>query len=546
MTLRSWPTTNRPVLRLHLTDRKAGVDPACSRCCGETSHREPAARPAGQAAAAHRRAVQSGDLRRHRRPVAEEAHAGRLRPGQPRAAPTGLLARRLRPPRLGRPGLRQIRSTTPYGSTPARRSARRPGGSCPRASGSCRASSPTTTRSTGWPTPSTISTSAGHRRQLRVLPVDPALVLRRRLQAAGPLGPRRTRRPGPVAPGRHRETVRPRPGQRPRPQQHRRGDLPARLDLPDRPLPRQGDRPEHPGVCGSRTSCSSRSGTRTSSTTCRSRWPRTSASGAGPATTTASGRRATSSRTTCSSCLRWSGWRSRSRSTPRDLRAEKEKVLSAVRLPPDLGPAHGARSVLPTAGPAESRCRAISRRRASRPILDDRDVRSHPSRHRHPALGRVCRSTCAPASGSAAGSPRSPWCSSARRTCRSSRPRPRNSEQNALVVRVQPDEGVTMRFGSKVPGTAMEVRDVTMDFGYGHSFTEDSPEAYERLHPRRAARRPAAVPAARGGRAVLADPRSDRALLGPLRRTRAYPSGSWGPASADEMLARDGRAWRRP
>ena len=53
--------------------------------------------------------------------------------------------------------------------------------------------------------------------------------------------------------------------------------------------------------------------------------------------------------------------------------------------------------------------------------------------------------------------------------------------QNALVIRVQPDEGVTMRFGSKVPGTAMEVRDVTMDFGYGHAFTESSPEAYERL-----------------------------------------------------------------
>ena len=49
------------------------------------------------------------------------------------------------------------------------------------------------------------------------------------------------------------------------------------------------------------------------------------------------------------------------------------------------------------------------------------------------------------------------------------------------MIRVQPDEGATIRFGSKVPGTQMEVRDVTMDFGYGHSFTESSPEAYERL-----------------------------------------------------------------
>ena len=52
---------------------------------------------------------------------------------------------------------------------------------------------------------------------------------------------------------------------------------------------------------------------------------------------------------------------------------------------------------------------------------------------------------------------------------------------NALVIRVQPDEGMTMRFGSKVPGTAMEIRDVNMDFAYGGSFTEASAEAYERL-----------------------------------------------------------------
>ena len=53
--------------------------------------------------------------------------------------------------------------------------------------------------------------------------------------------------------------------------------------------------------------------------------------------------------------------------------------------------------------------------------------------------------------------------------------------KNALVLRIQPDEGITMRFGSKVPGSAMEVRDVNMDFSYGSAFAEDSPEAYERL-----------------------------------------------------------------
>ena len=52
---------------------------------------------------------------------------------------------------------------------------------------------------------------------------------------------------------------------------------------------------------------------------------------------------------------------------------------------------------------------------------------------------------------------------------------------NQLVIRVQPDEGVTLKFGSKVPGSMMEVRDVAMDFLYGEAFTESSPEAYERL-----------------------------------------------------------------
>ena len=49
------------------------------------------------------------------------------------------------------------------------------------------------------------------------------------------------------------------------------------------------------------------------------------------------------------------------------------------------------------------------------------------------------------------------------------------------MIRIQPDEGMTIRFGSKVPGTAMEIRDVNMDFAYGGSFTESSAEAYERL-----------------------------------------------------------------
>ena len=106
--------------------------------------------------------------------------------------------------------------------------------------------------------------------------------------------------------------------------------------------------------------------------------------------------------------------------------------------------------------------------------------------------------------------------------------------QNALVIRVQPDEGVTVRFGSKVPGSAMEVRDVNMDFAYGESFTESSPEAYERLLLDVLIGDPPLFPRHRGGRAVLADPRPDRGVLGRARPSPSqYPAGTAGPASAD-------------
>jgi glucose-6-phosphate 1-dehydrogenase len=118
--------------------------------------------------------------------------------------------------------------------------------------------------------------------------------------------------------------------------------------------------------------------------------------------------------------------------------------------------------------------------------------------------------------------------------------------KNALVIRVQPDEGVTLRFGAKVPGTAMEVRDVTMDFGYGHAFTESSPEAYERL----------ILDVLLGDPPLF--PRHEEVelswkILDPITEYWAskgkpdqYRAGTWGPDSADEMMARDGRAWRRP
>ena len=118
--------------------------------------------------------------------------------------------------------------------------------------------------------------------------------------------------------------------------------------------------------------------------------------------------------------------------------------------------------------------------------------------------------------------------------------------ENALVMRIQPDEGVTLRFGAKVPGTAMEIRDVNMDFAYGGAFVESSPEAYERLILDVLLGDPPLFP--QHEEVELA-----WEILDPIMKfwaghgkPESYPSGGWGPASADEMLARDGRVWRRP
>jgi glucose-6-phosphate 1-dehydrogenase len=118
--------------------------------------------------------------------------------------------------------------------------------------------------------------------------------------------------------------------------------------------------------------------------------------------------------------------------------------------------------------------------------------------------------------------------------------------QNALVIRVQPDEGVTMKFGSKVPGAGMQVRDVTMDFGYGHAFTEESPEAYERLILDVLLGDPPLFP--RHEEVELSWKILDQIVefWASAGVPEQYAPGSWGPESAHAMMRRDGREWRRP
>jgi glucose-6-phosphate 1-dehydrogenase len=117
---------------------------------------------------------------------------------------------------------------------------------------------------------------------------------------------------------------------------------------------------------------------------------------------------------------------------------------------------------------------------------------------------------------------------------------------NVLLVQVQPDEGVSLAVGAKVPGQGLTIRTVHMDFLYGGAFRVGLPEAYERL-----------ILDCLLGDATLftrADEVEEQwalvdAMVAPWRRDRPrfpnYAAGSWGPRSADELLGREGRSWRR-
>ena len=117
---------------------------------------------------------------------------------------------------------------------------------------------------------------------------------------------------------------------------------------------------------------------------------------------------------------------------------------------------------------------------------------------------------------------------------------------NVLLLHIQPDEGVSLAIGAKVPGQGLAIRTVHMDFLYGGAFRTGLPEAYERL-----------ILDCMLGDATLfmrADEVEEQwalvdAIVAPWRRDRPhfpnYAAGTWGPQAADELLHRDGRSWRR-
>jgi glucose-6-phosphate 1-dehydrogenase len=119
---------------------------------------------------------------------------------------------------------------------------------------------------------------------------------------------------------------------------------------------------------------------------------------------------------------------------------------------------------------------------------------------------------------------------------------------NVLTIRIQPDEGISLRMHSKMPGAAMRLEQVKMDFRYSSSFGKASPEAYERL----------LLDAMAGDATLFArrdevenawkyiDQIENAWHQSPTPPPMCeYPAGTWGPKESDDLLERDGRAWRR-
>ena len=165
----------------------------------------------------------------------------------------------------------------------------------------------------------------------------------------------------------------------------------------------------------------------------------------------------------------------------RDVRDEKVKVLRAI--PPfdaEDDRRRGARPVRPRVDRGRARA-GLPRGGGRRPAVQHRDVRRH-ARHGgqlalvgHAVLPAHRQAPAPP--GDRGGDP----VQAGARTCPSPSTAVETVHPNLLVLRIQPDEGASLRFLAKVPGPQIDLREVSMDFSYGSSFLQGSPEAYERL-----------------------------------------------------------------
>jgi glucose-6-phosphate 1-dehydrogenase len=120
-------------------------------------------------------------------------------------------------------------------------------------------------------------------------------------------------------------------------------------------------------------------------------------------------------------------------------------------------------------------------------------------------------------------------------------------EPNVLTIRLQPDEGISLKLGAKAPGPEMHIRQMQMDFSYADAFGEFPATAYETLlldalqgDPTLFNRNDAVELSWQILQPVLENWQASRATVS----FPNYTAGAWGPSGADELLARDGRVWR--
>jgi len=120
-------------------------------------------------------------------------------------------------------------------------------------------------------------------------------------------------------------------------------------------------------------------------------------------------------------------------------------------------------------------------------------------------------------------------------------------DPNAITLRIQPEGGISLKFGAKVPSAGLRIRSVTMDFQYVTSFLVEAPEAYERLLLDCMIGDPTLFTRADEVEAAwtLVDP-IEGAWRDGRPRLQTYAAGSWGPDAAAQLLNADGREWHRP
>ena len=327
--------------------------------------------------------------------------------------------------------------------------------------------------------------------------------------------------------------------------------LDERPDLPDRSLPRQRDRPEPAGVPlrERHLRAALEQPLRRPRADHRRREHRRR--GRAAATSSRPASCATWCRTTCSRCCACSRWSRPSRFDADAVRDEKLKVLKALRYDPckRLRRSTSCAASTPPAPSAARRCAAIARRPDVSPtsatetfvalklFIDNWRWAGVPFYLRS---GKRLPKRVTEIAVHFKEAPHLP--------VRAAR---REHPPNVLAIRIQPDEGISLNFGSKVPGPTMEIAPVSMEFRYGSSFGVEPPEAYERL----------LLDCLLGDSTLFT--RADEveaswAWVSRIHRRWAeetasgagalptYPAGSWGPPAADRLMTADGRAWRLP